>query len=218
MFASSPQNNAYLELLSNTGLADVSTLRGFSNVRSIDVRLDVMILNTNTVASDSTLFGQESFWWFYFNPGAAATFSSLRFLTTRTTTNQATWGATLDYGKRYILHGFDDGTSVGIRVNGSASSATDDTALGTLNPIQVDTDPITVGHDAVFRTRMRLYEAWVRVNGVSVLHLRPKRGNGATVPDLTEFGNDMTIAGTENTDYLYGKAWNREPAFAGSFQ
>lgn len=219
MFAYSPQNNAYLQLLTTAAaLADIPTLHGFSGVRKLDVTLDVMILGSNQYFSDSTLFGQESFWWFYFDPVDSNIFQNLRFFTTRDTTTEASWDEDLEYGKRYVIHGRDHGDGVIIRVNGSAAHAVDATQAdqGDLVPITIDTEPITVGHDAVFNTQMRLYEAAVRVNGSLVLHLRPKPGDAATVADLTDFGNDLVLQGTQDTDYLYAKAWSNSPAFSGS--
>lgn len=220
MFASSPQNNAYLELLTTTEeLASIPTLNGFtSGARTLDVILDVMILGSNQYFSDSTLFGQESFWWFYFDPVDSNIFQNLRFFTTRDTTTEASWDEDLEYGKRYIIHGRDNGDGLIIRVNGSAAHAVDATQAdqGDLVPIAIDTEPITVGYDAVFRTQMRLYEAAVRVNGSLVVHIRPKLADGATVKDLTTFGNDLVVAGTEDTNYLYGPAWQPAHAFSGS--
>lgn len=220
MFAYSPQNNAYLELLTTTApLADIPTLNGFtSGARTLDVTLDVMILGSNDYFPDSTLFGQESFWWFYFDPVDSNTFENLRFFTTRNTTTEASWDETLEYGKRYIIHGRDNGDGLIIRVNGSAAHAVDATQAdqGDLVPITIDTEPITVGHDAIFNTQMRLYEAAVRVNGSLVLHLRPKPEDTATVSDLTRFGNDLVLQGEQDTDYLYASSWANSPAFSGS--
>lgn len=224
MFATGPANNAYLDLFGSTASASITTLKGMENPRQVEVFLDVMLTATVAGVNDILLFGKAGTWLFDYDAQAAGvspTRSGLTFRVTRNATFTATTNESPTLGKRLKIYGKDDQSTVKAYSNGVVGSTT--TTMTTAQKsyaIATDTNPITLGKSGSNYTGLRLYEAAIRVNGVIVFHVRPRTWmqSGATpttVPDLSDFGNDLTVSGTLDTDFRFASAWSKEMAYSG---
>lgn len=226
MFATGPANNAYLELLGEPCYALINTRKGMNNPRTVEVMLDVTLLFSPPSLTDMLLFGKTSAgWWFDLDTvatGTSATQSGMSFKVTRNATATATTAASPVFGKRITLWGRDNQTDVKAYSNGSVGSTVKTyTAAEASYSITTDANDITLGKSGSNFTALRLHEAAIRVNGIIVFHVRPKArmqyGDTPTIlPDLSGFGNDMTISGgVINTNYRYASNWSKEMAYSG---
>lgn len=220
MFQGAPANNEWLELYAEPAYAQIVGLAGFNAVpRVIEAQLDVTVLGTGqTGVVGIIFFGKAVGWRFLYTDASATTlvtagsFVTTRSATTKTATNSFT------QGKRVVLLGKDDGATVKSYASGTAgaTTATWTTAQGAAK-LTTDANPFRVGYDGTNYTQLRLHELWVRINGVVCCHIRPKRlyAGTTTIPDLSGNGNDLTISGTEGTNFRFGSVWNEEPAYSG---
>lgn len=227
MITGAPLNNQFLELLSEPAFASVAALVGMNkDPRKVEVSLDLNVFNCTAIGQGSVLlFGKETAGWNWGFDDAQPTtlacvarFSSIRNAVTKTSTTSFT------YGQRVLLYGSDDGASVKGRANGEdpVASSTWTTAQGT-KVLSTDSNPLVLGLDSTIYTHLRLYELWVRVNDIVVCHIRPKVSHqgaagatSVTIPDLSGYGNDLVVSGTQGTNFLFGEAYTRETPFTGS--
>lgn len=220
MFQGAPANNEWLELYAEPAYAQISGLVGFNAVpRVVEAQLDVTILgNGNPAAVDIILFGKAVGWRFLYTDASATTLVTAgKFTTTRSATSKTATNA-FTMGKRVILMGKDDGATVKSYASGTAGATTASwtTAQGAAR-LTTDTNPFRLGYDGTTYTQLRLHELWVRVNGIVCCHIRPKKlyAGSLVVPDLSGYGNDLSISGTEGTNFRFGSIWNEEAAYSG---
>lgn len=117
-------------------------------------------------------------------------------------------------GKRYIARGIDDGSTITLYLNGTlqpVSATTSTTAIAqTATAIEIGRSG---GTDYL---NMRIYGAQIRQDGRVTVRLMPREGSGTTLHDLSGYNQAITLVGTENTNFYWGSAWDREPMFPGS--
>lgn len=225
MFQAGPANNEFLEL-GRSGITGaygiISTYAGMNQFpRKVEMMMDVTPLSpASSPATDIVIAGKANGIGPHFRLSntlattlvGVATFDSTRLATTIESEAAMTWG------ERMVLYGVDDAETVEGYVNGENQTTDGEwTAAQGADVITTDTNPFYLGYNGAAVTYLRLHEFWLKVNGVVCVHLRPKilyRGTGA-VPDLSGFGNHMTISGTEDANYRFGSSWNEQPAFSG---
>lgn len=224
MFATGPANNCYLDLYSTDAYASLSAFKGLTTLRTIEVMLDVMLLDLGSSSNNQVIAGEAaSTRWDVDNNGiVAAPLTGLSFKVTRAaTTYTATPSTTTPaYGKRYTFWGRDNGSTVTALVNGAAGTNVTYTALQAADPIVT---PITFEFGRFGGgggMRMRLYEAAIRANGVLVFHVRPRlwmasSATPQTVPDLSGYGNDLAVSGGFGISYDYRASWSRQVPYSG---
>lgn len=225
MFSSGPANNCYLDLFGATASASISALKGMENPRTVEVMVDLMLTKTVAGTNDVLLLGKTGAgWWFDYDTQAAGvspTKSGLTFHVTRNATVLATTNESPTLGRRLTIWARDDQSTVKAYSNGSVGATTKTyTAAEASYAITTDTNPLTLGVSGSNYTSLRLYELGIRVNGIVVCRIRPRLWmqsgpTPTTVPDLSGFGNDLTISGTLNTDFRFASAWSKEIPYAG---
>lgn len=229
MLAGSPLNAQYLALIGATAHCKVTTAYGMAFPRKLLVTIDCMPLsNTTPGATDIMLFGKKGVGWYF---GYESNQSSVNLImdgTVHVTRNVTTktsdtgWA----FGSRSIAAMMDDASTVVGYENGNTGSQTGTwTTAQASYPLTTDANPIYLGKDSSEYTQMRFYEAMLKINGIVVGHWRPKKlhsylvaGTSATavvIPDLSGYGNDMQVVGTEGTDFYFGDSWAQEAAFTG---
>jgi hypothetical protein len=225
MFPSGPLNNHAYEVLSELGYLTVSTLKGMERPHQLEVMLDFKVTQFGTAGTTGiTLFGKDAVGWRlqYDAPAAGVIRSAAaRFLSTRNSVTKTSTDFTIQLGQRHLFYARDDGSTVKAYLDGVPETAQTWTAAQAAYPIDTDANPLYVGYDSVaaIATLVRVYEAFVKVNGSTALHLRPKpfMADLATplLDDLSEFGNNASFSGTVGTVWRIVKAWGRSPAFTG---
>ena len=225
MFHEGALNNHYAELLGATAMISKASPSGMTTGRAIEFMADVMPLGYPTTQAALGFLGTTvRLGWFEMDAPTTNTtrIAPVRFGTIRNAVAKYSGDGSLTLGERTVLYGKDDGSNVTAwqdRVPlGSATAQADWTAAQAAFALTAPTT-LYFGHDDVVvkYTAMRLFEAWIKVNGVRVLHYRPKwtmRG-GTTLTDLSDFGNNGTLAGTENTDWRIARAFARAPVSVG---
>lgn len=239
MFHHGALNNVGMEMMTTTG-AMISTQAGMKNRYSMEMMLDFAPVGYTLAGGGSAgnLFagGSSSVGWFAITTpsGADSPDATVRFRTRRgTLTTKSSADGSVTLGKRTVLYGKDDATNVYLWQDGVAKGAlaaqADWTDALAVNPLYVNTseaDLIYLGGPAI---TLRLYEWWIKVDGVLVRHFRPKwkdRGYTTTyagvsgigaVPDLAGYHDLLVTSASyvENTDYRFVKAYGRAPAARG---
>ncbi len=118
-------------------------------------------------------------------------------------------------GKRYIIRGVDDGASVKLYINGTVQPTT---ATPTALAITVGLTDTLIGKSSGGSfSKIRIFGAQVRQDGIVTIRILPRATSGTTLHDISGFNQTVTLAGTtvEGTNFYWGTAWNREPMFAG---
>lgn len=225
MFATGPANNCFLDLFGPSGYGTISSLNGFENMRMIEVMLDCMFTGNNfaITTANVVVFGEANKFAFDydFTGGATPTpLAGLSFKITRGSAKTATTHDSPTFGKRMTIWGRDDQETVKAYSNGQIGST-----FVTYTPTEAsvaisDPNTLTLGLSGLNATYMKVYEAAIRVNGTLVFHIRPKlwmqtSATPGTIPDLSRYGNDLTISGLLDQDYRYGEAWSKQMPYSG---
>lgn len=225
MFATGPANNACLSMYGEPATASITTRNGMENPRTVEVMLDVKILGVVANITNLLLFGKTTAGWLFDldtpAAGVSAATSGMSFKVTRNAAVTATTNESPTIGKRITLWGRDDQATVRALSNGAVGTTVKTyTTAEASYPITTDTNPILLGLSGANYTQLKLYEAAIRVNGILVFHVRPRiwMQTGPTplvVPDLSGFGNDLTVSGTLNTNVRYESAWSKQMPYSG---
>lgn len=174
---------------------------------SVEMTLHVSF--TDWPSGTTTIFGKDA-------TGPRLEISSAgvpTFVSVRSGGAKTVTGTALTRGQEYVLQGKDDGTTVYLYVNGVLVASTA-SATGLLT---TDTNPFYVGRDVgdAATLKGRIYGFQLRVDGEVVGRWQPKAQLTTVVPDLSQYGNDATITGTNATQFYLASAWNDEPAWVG---
>lgn len=223
MFAAGPLNNAYLELFGAT--ARMTSVPGAldDNARTLELFVDFMPLAFPTAAvptfmSPVTTTNASPSLDVEVPVTNTAAEAPMEFTVARGATYKFSAPGTIYLGKRHTFLGLDNGTNVFAWLDGAALGSepgqADWTAAEAALPIESGPDYF-IGFDN-FSTKywpMRLYEMWLKINGSLILHYRPKpyMRSGTEIPDLSQFGIDGTITGTEGTDWRIAEAFATSP-------
>lgn len=225
MFPSGPLNNYAYEVLSATGYPTVSGLAGMANPHTIEFMLDFKVLQFGTASTSGiTLFGKDAVGWRvqYDAPAAGVTpLAAARVLSTRNSVTKTSTDFNIRLGQRHVLFARDNRTDLTAWLDGVATTAQAWTTAQAAYPLDTDANPIYMFYDSVaaIATLGRIYEAWLRVNGSTVFHIRPKAYmadlDTPILHDRSEYGNNATFSGTKGTDWRIVKGWSKSPAFRG---
>lgn len=226
MFATGPANNCAVEFFTADSYGSIATLNGMENIRRLEVMLDIELLDYASSGSNLPLLTDSNNQNFCFidldyNGAVADPLSGLRAVVNRGSQKTATPNNTTpDFGKRIELWLKDDGVTVQFRTNGSTGTGVTYTDAEAAAAIVAPAGPITIGSVGANTPKMRLYEAAIRVNGALVFHVRPRlymasTATPETIPDLSPYGNDLTIGGTLNESFRYIPSWSRQIPYAG---
>lgn len=225
MFATGPANNCCVEFATANAYGSIATVKGMENIRRLEVMLDLELLGFDSSASNIPILTDSNTGLFCFidvdyNGLTSTPMSGLRAAVNRNTQQIATPANTTPlFGKRMNLWLKDDQSTITFRTNGLSGTGITYTATEAAAAIVSPAGPITIGR--IGNTpKMRLYEAAIRVNGSLVFHVRPRlymaeTATPATIPDLSPYGNDMTVGGTHGTDFRYIPSWSRQVPFSG---
>lgn len=225
MFATGPANNCALEMFTTDAYGSILTNYGMENIRTLELMLDLEILAVDS-ASDQLLFGESNSFFIDMdcNGPSATPLSGLRAVIKRNSTMSATPADTTpEYARRLTLWVKDDGSTIQFRTNGLSGTDVTYTATEASYPIvtpMTPASPIYIGRGTSLTYLLRLYEAAIRVNGTLVFHVRPRlwmadSATPGTVPDLSGYGNNLTVAGAHGTDYRYVPSWSRQVPYSG---
>lgn len=223
MFATGPANNCALELFTTDAYASITTFKGMENIRTLEVMIDLMLLGIASSSSNINVFGESNsfFWDLDYNGAVTDPMSGLRFVVTRGGQKTATPSDTTpSFGKRYTLWAKDDQSTVQARINGASGTGVTYTTTEAATKIVSPSTPIRIGVAGIPNIQMLLYEAAIRVNGRLVCHARPRlwmesSATPGTIPDLSGYGNDVTVGGAHGTDYRYAPSWSRQVPYSG---
>lgn len=225
MFARGPLNNYYLELFGATSRVNVPSVAGEQQGRNVEMFLDFMLIAWPSLAAATDVIFAGSypgFGWFEAAMPANASplnYANARFGVSRNSSISYSEASRIYLGKRHVMVGADDGVAgegAYAMLDGTAlaNDATPWTAANLEDPFDVK-GSFDYNYDD-FNTvycKMRVYEAWVKVNGVLIMHHRPKpfmRGT-TELTDLSQFGNDGAITVTETTDWRIIENYNEAP-------
>ena len=211
------RHHSYLELLGATSKLSRLLPAGITNGRVIEFMCDFMPTRFSTTQTNEALLGTYlgPAWFEYDAPTTnTAIVAPIRFGTIRNATDKYSGDGEIQLGKRTVVYGKDDMTNVsawqdGVAL-GSATSQADWTPAEASQPFAAPAEWF-FGHDdsASLYTNLRLYGAWVKVNGTLIMHYLPNDNDSATLPDQSPFANHGTVSGTEGTDFRYGEAWQK---------
>lgn len=223
MFATGPANNCALEMFTTDAYASITTFKGMENIRTLEVMIDLMLTGIASSTSNLNIFGESNSFFFDvdYNGAVANPLSGLRFVVTRSGQKTATPSdVTPDFGKRYTLWAKDDQSTVQARINGASGTGVTYTTTEAATKIVSPSTDIHIGVFGTPNIQMHLYEAAIRVNGRLVFHVRPRlymetSASPGTIPDLSGYGNDLTVGGTHGTDYRYIPSWSRQVPYSG---
>lgn len=222
MFQAGPSNSEWIEFYATGGHGSIAGLVGMNEFpMKVELMADLTILSAQTVANGLPLVAKDiavgprlTLDFVASDKTLQATFDSTRSAATLEATGEIT------LGERVTLFGVDDGETVKLYLNGDAGDTSGEwTAAQGANPISTDANPIYVagGLGGFSQTYIKLHELWLKVNDIVCVHIRPKKlyAGLTTIPDLSGYGNDMALTGTEGTHYRWGSVWNKSPAFSG---
>lgn len=221
MNSSGPLNSAYVELLGASRL-EKATVAGFLYGNKIEMMMDFMVTNFGSGAQANLAIGGDYLNPAWFEMDAPATNTAItapvRFGVLRGAVDKYSGDGTITLGRRHVLYGVDDQSNVYGWLDDAALGAATSQAAWTAAQAAINITspgPIYFGYDSsVSRyTRIRIYEAWVKLNGAVVLHVTPRIGETTTITDRSDFGNDLTVTGTAGTDSLLRSSWNKSRAF-----
>lgn len=224
MFDAAPLNDAYVQTISPTAWFYCPTVKGMADARSLETMLDVTVLAASDAdVADVQVYGVTagSFLWTVDIPavGTANAWDGELDVTR----NAATIGAAgigCELGKRTRLYLRDNGSTVIGSQDGDVTQSGPQSwsAAQASYPI-VAFDSIFLGKmpATTYYVRLRLHEAWIKVNGILVAHWVPTTANGGVIKDHTPFGNDLSVVlgagaatATEGTDFVVGSSWSEE--------
>ena len=228
MIASSPANCNSIELIGATArIASPTPPVGVTNARTVEFFADFMPLKFSTTQPNCALLGTYvgGYWFEYDAPTTNSTnVAPLRFGSVRNSVDKYSGDGEITLGKRTRVMGKDDGTNVYAWQDGQALGVATSQAAWSAAEVAYSLaipSPIYFGYDSVsvLYTAMRIYEVWIKLNGVLVLHYRPTQDdmNGAatTLADLSGLANTGTPTGTLNTDYRWNGVWNKVGSLEG---
>ncbi len=228
MIPQNPRNTHYIEMVGATTRMDLDSPQGDEYARTVEFFVDFTLLNwpTSLAATDMPFLGTYTgFGWFEVlvpqNTGSAgAPTSTIKFGTSRNNQVRYSEDATIRLGTRYTMLGKDDGTNAYLWLNGDAigAAAAAWTTSESSFPFDVKST-FYVGFDDLLPKyfSMRIPEMRVKLNNPMILHYRPdEKDSSATVTDVSPFGNDATLVGTEGTDYYRRTVWNKNVAPMGA--
>jgi hypothetical protein len=219
MFAAGPLNNYFLDLFGATARVSKTPLVGWNNARTMEFFADFMPLafDSPSTTNMATIGTTHAGGWFECDTPAAATttVAPIRFASARNGVYKYSGDGEVELGKRTILYGKDDGVNVtayqGVTNLASATAQADWTAAQAAIAIDIPTT-FDIAYDSVqvAFTSMRLYEAWVKINGIVVIHYRPKpyMASASELDDLSGYGNEGTIAGVKDTDWRIAETYS----------
>lgn len=223
MFATGPANNCFVEMLSTDGYATIDTVKGMERIRTLEIMLDLEFLDIDSSSANikilaDTITTNFAFMDLDYNGAVADPISGLRAVVARGSAKTATPGDTTPlFGQRMTLWLKDDQETITFRTNGVAGTDVTYTAAEAAAKIIAPSGPITLLSGGI---SSRLYEAGIRVNDTLVFHVRPRlymadTETPDTIPDLSGYGNNLTIHGTLGTSYRYAPSWSRQVPYSG---
>lgn len=222
MFATGPANNCAVETFTSDGYCQLTTFKGMENIRTLEMMLDVEI-EAAASASNQIIMGEAGSFFIDMdcNGAVANPLSGLRGGITRgSQKNPTPSDTTPDFGKRLTLWLKDDQATASCRLNGASGTSVTYTTTEAATQIVTPVAPFYIGRGTNTIYRIRLYEAAIMVNGNLVFHVRPRlymadSATPGTIPDLSPYGNNLTMGGTHLTDYRYIPSWSRQVPYSG---
>lgn len=217
MLQTGSRHHSYLELYGSTAKVSRAISASLVNARSVEFLCDFTPLKFSTTQDFEALLGTYlGFAWFEYDAPTTNTdiVAPIRFGVLRNSADKYSGDGEITIGKRTVVYGKDDQANVYAWQDGtplgSATGQADWTAVEASYPLD-QTNTFYLGHDDSVNlyTAMRIYEAWVKVNGSLILHYRPTVNDTTSLTDYSPLGNTGTVSGTQNTDFRYGKAWNK---------
>jgi hypothetical protein len=204
-----PLNDRYVRLDNETAYVTIADSISLSGGNRVHVTVD-FFLESLPAAAPAHIAGKAATADFELTVSAAGLVSFVSRRTGGNATATSSASQALVPGRRYIVEGVDDGTSVKVCVNGVVGGTT---AVPASGAIVADTNPTTIAGGGIGKFGLFAFQ-WVR-DEILVCRLYVREETGAILHDTSDFGNDGAIVGVEDTTYMFGSNHLYEPVNPG---
>jgi len=206
-----PINDSFLALDGEVCYVNIAYAMSMSGVNAVEFILDCQFDALPTGGQIKTIMAKLGRVALTVSDTGYLQFSVLRNITTTTAQTPA---GTVVAGARYIIRGVDDGATVKLYVNGTLKDSKTSSTVAISN---AGTLPIVIGHGVSDFTKLRIFGAQVRQDGIVTARFLARETSGSALRDYSGYNQVITIAGAavEGTNYWWGSAWSREPMFTG---